>query len=560
MTNQSKLSGLHCTTYNKDTGMLVLRESYIHHSVRRFAESMGVESNEDIFRNTSSGRDHAEIAAEFMVKQYLNYASFVAETGLISDSDVSQFLRDLGEVVDWNSVEALKTQQYFTKAEFFLYCMELARNKTLAKDAEGNIVQVIRARMERSMFGTYVSTRVRRAIIIGEDVNWIYSDVNVIANKIQTSVLPLIEASSEDIKTKTEFGTSYIKSYQPVSFLNYSGVAYFPGFMGMPTEVYLSNSRVIRDAQALKLENYSMMRSLLGMFGGEVEDDESMELSDVLETLDDCKEVTATISTDAVIFDLERKRWYLGSHENLSEVNLRKDALSKLILDENKKEMIKAIASNHRVENTDIIDGKGSNAIFLLYGDPGTGKTLTAEAVAEFMSKPLYKVSLGELGTDVSDLEDELQRILNLCERWDCIMLIDEADIFLERRDTSNLERNAMVAVFLRMLEYYEGILFLTTNRVKQFDTAFVSRISLAIHYERPDMPSLWNMLLTHSKVDYTDADVVELAEYGINGRQAKMAINTAKAVAAYNEVEVTTAHIRASLEETKTFQKYLDQ
>lgn len=59
-------------------------------------------------------------------------------------------------------------------------------------------------------------------------------------------------------------------------------------------------------------------------------------------------------------------------------------------------------------------------------------------------------------------------------------MLLDEADIFLQQRNLEDLQRNALVSVFLRMLEYYEVILILTSNRVGTFDEAFKSRIQLA--------------------------------------------------------------------------------
>ncbi|KAJ7099777.1 hypothetical protein C8R44DRAFT_642185 [Mycena epipterygia] len=62
----------------------------------------------------------------------------------------------------------------------------------------------------------------------------------------------------------------------------------------------------------------------------------------------------------------------------------------------------------------------------------------------------------------------------------DAAVLIDEADVFLEERGTASIERNAMVAVFLRQLEYFQRVLFLTTNRVKQFNPAFQSRIHLS--------------------------------------------------------------------------------
>lgn len=62
------------------------------------------------------------------------------------------------------------------------------------------------------------------------------------------------------------------------------------------------------------------------------------------------------------------------------------------------------------------------------------------------------------------------------------VVLLDEADVFLEERDMKDLNRNALVSVFLRALEYYNGIVILTSNRVGTFDEAFKSRIQLALH------------------------------------------------------------------------------
>lgn len=75
--------------------------------------------------------------------------------------------------------------------------------------------------------------------------------------------------------------------------------------------------------------------------------------------------------------------------------------------------------------------------------------------------------SAGELGTDSRFLEVELQKILDVCHAWGAILLLDEADVFLEKRNIHDIHRNALVSIFLRQLEYFQGILFLTTNRVE---------------------------------------------------------------------------------------------
>jgi len=88
-----------------------------------------------------------------------------------------------------------------------------------------------------------------------------------------------------------------------------------------------------------------------------------------------------------------------------------------------------------------------------LHGPPGTGKTLTAEAIAELLKRPLYSVSVGELGTTVEKLEEKLREILEVAHLWNAVILLDEADIFLEKRSDNDIHRNAMVGIFLRLLE-----------------------------------------------------------------------------------------------------------
>ena len=90
---------------------------------------------------------------------------------------------------------------------------------------------------------------------------------------------------------------------------------------------------------------------------------------------------------------------------------------------------------------------------------------------------------MGELGTDPRQLESSLREILDVATAWDAVIGLDEADVFLEARDEHDIVRNAMVGVFLRLLEYHQGVLFLTTNRVKNIDSAFYSRISVALQY-----------------------------------------------------------------------------
>jgi SpoVK/Ycf46/Vps4 family AAA+-type ATPase len=84
--------------------------------------------------------------------------------------------------------------------------------------------------------------------------------------------------------------------------------------------------------------------------------------------------------------------------------------------------------------------------IFLLYGPPGLGKTLTAESVAEVAKRPLYHISAGELSTDVRSLETELRKIFQMGARWNAVVLLDEADVLMSKRTARDLRRNSVVA------------------------------------------------------------------------------------------------------------------
>lgn len=186
-----------------------------------------------------------------------------------------------------------------------------------------------------------------------------------------------------------------------------------------------------------------------------------------------------------------------------------------------------------------------------------THNTLTAEAVADLLRRPLYSVSIGELGTDITELERNLRNILEIATSWNAVLLLDEADIFLEARSTHDVVRNALVGVFLRLLEYYQGVLFLTTNRVKNFDSAFHSRISLALCYPEHQADTrkhIWKNLTRFSKLNLSDSDLDKLATYDMNGRQIKNTIRLGLALS--KKKEVTLAELEGIIKLTNKFQE----
>ena len=180
-------------------------------------------------------------------------------------------------------------------------------------------------------------------------------------------------------------------------------------------------------------------------------------------------------------FGFGDKKWGGFPVSRLQEVVWTDEPFHSLVIGAKQKTLIHSLVKQHSSKSTgydDVIQGKGLGLIGLLSGRPGCGKTLTAEAVAEVTKRPLYAVSAGELGTDVEKVDKQLTLILELSHRWSAVLLLDEADVFLQERDTKDVARNALVSIFLRQLEYFQGILILTTNRIADCDPAFESESS----------------------------------------------------------------------------------
>jgi hypothetical protein len=238
-------------------------------------------------------------------------------------------------------------------------------------------------------------------------------------------------------------------------------------------------------------------------------------------------------------FSFKAKRWGQIYIDLIDEITFDENAFDYLVLDSDLKMMIKSMILNYNNCFKDIITGKSGGCIFLLHGPPGTGKTLTCESVSELMKRPLYSITSGELGTNVDMLEKKLVQILEIAEKWNAVVLIDEADVFMEKRTTDDIQRNAMVGVFLRLLERYDGVMFLTTNRENTIDEAFKSRISVSLKYDyltKEQKIAIWKNLLNASGMIYNIENIEIIATYNFNGRQIKNVIRNMQAITGTNE------------------------
>ena len=139
-------------------------------------------------------------------------------------------------------------------------------------------------------------------------------------------------------------------------------------------------------------------------------------------------------------------------------------------------------------------------------------------------------MSAGEISTKSDEAEKTLTNVLNIAGHWKAVLLLDEADVFVEQRAMTDAARNALVCVFLRKLEYFGGILFLTTNRVTTIDEAIASRIHLPLRYESLDQSArkeVWKSFLTARSATKRGAplapkDFERLSRKALNGREVR--------------------------------------
>lgn len=256
-------------------------------------------------------------------------------------------------------------------------------------------------------------------------------------------------------------------------------------------------------------------------------------------------------------FALNIRQWLSLQIANIKECRWNTSMIDKqLSLNDGTRDMIKCLVQRYTLGpglkngsseqwRADFIMDKGDSQIFLLHGPPGVGKTFTAECVAEFVQRPLLSLNCSDIGVDLNQVESQLRRFFKMAKLWGAVVLLDEADVYLEQRTAQDLQRNCIVAAFLRSLEYFKGVLFLTTNRIGPFDDALLSRIHIILHYniDESQRQAIWDIFfqklerergrqikVPYSTREYTRHDP-ELRALEWNGREIKNAFQTAVAL-----------------------------
>jgi DNA polymerase III delta prime subunit len=255
-----------------------------------------------------------------------------------------------------------------------------------------------------------------------------------------------------------------------------------------------------------------------------------------------------------------RKQVRLKIHvSQLEDYHYDKTLAEKLILPKNIKGLITTLMA-HGLGFKDITKGKSQGAVVLCAGPPGVGKTLTAEIFSESAERPLYSVQCSQLGTDSKELEENLLKIFARAQRWKAILLLDEADVYIRKR-MDDVQQNAIVGVFLRTLEYFNGLLFLATNKGDSVDDAIASRCVARVAYELPvpeDLHKIWKVISDTSGAGMTDADISTVVKEfpHLSGRDVKNLLKLGIMINAEKSDKRVTA---ATVKEVKRFKPTVD-
>jgi hypothetical protein len=236
-------------------------------------------------------------------------------------------------------------------------------------------------------------------------------------------------------------------------------------------------------------------------------------------------------------FSLSEKCWMEFSLSGIEDVNWSNDAFDSLVLPYCIKKNLTDLISRHLLDQTQNVErasvekGKGLNVV--LHGPPGVGKTLTCEAMAEHLKCPLYVINPGEIGDSAESVEQHLGEVFEMTRTWGAIVLLDNADAFLEARQPHDIHRNSIVSVLLQCLEHHQVVLFIILSQVDTIDVGLQCRLQIGIRYERLPATArrkIWQYHLERfasnaeksmeKSNSFTGVEYDELSKRELNGRQ----------------------------------------
>ena len=251
---------------------------------------------------------------------------------------------------------------------------------------------------------------------------------------------------------------------------------------------------------------------------------------------------------------------------DLAEEIIPASKLGDIILPASRKSMIQAIALHfkHRRKVYDEwgfakkSNSRGLGIVALFSGESGTGKTMTAEAIANELGLDLYRVDLSMVASKyIGETEKNLRQIFDAAETKECILFFDEADSLFgkrsEVRDSHDRYANIQVGYLLQRIESYDGIVILATNLKKNLDPAFMRRLRFIIDFPFPDEKSreeIWRRIFPQNVPLASSLDFKFLSRLSVTGGSIRNIALNAAFLAAEEGGQVSMNHIRHAAED----------
>jgi SpoVK/Ycf46/Vps4 family AAA+-type ATPase len=196
-----------------------------------------------------------------------------------------------------------------------------------------------------------------------------------------------------------------------------------------------------------------------------LKDNEPERIADVSQWHEEGKEVEMPLHPLVYVYDLVGHVEVIAHITDLKPHQYQNDIDRYLVIPQETRKLLNVLRQALRLQDRDVISGKAGGCLILLKGDPGLGKTLTAQVFAEQNHRPLYELQCSQLGISPPEVEENLRDALLRARRWNAVLLINEADVFVHARG-GDIVQNAIVGIFLRLLENLNGVCFLTTQQL----------------------------------------------------------------------------------------------
>lgn len=263
-----------------------------------------------------------------------------------------------------------------------------------------------------------------------------------------------------------------------------------------------------------------------------LKESEPERMADVSQWNEEGKEAELPLHPLVYVYDLVGHAEVIAHVADLKPYQYRDEIERCLVIPQETRNLLTVLRQALRLQDRDVVSGKAGGCLILLKGDPGLGKTLTAQVFAEQNHRPLYELQCSQLGISPPEVEENLHDALLRARRWNAILLINEADVFVCARG-SDIVQNAIVGVFLRLLENLSGVCFLTTNMGTAIDDAINSRALVHLEYKYPDANERTELFRIQSQIQRLDAPETAYEKFAqkheLSGRDVRQLVKLAK-------------------------------